>query len=108
MNKEVYIPRYVIIQNRESERTHQDTLLKSKFYENGEHVHENSATSRIASRLRLLFRDKNIDITVEQRYQDQSRSDITLTLLGSQKRLILPIEVKGQWVISPQNRSDLR
>ncbi|WGE89687.1 hypothetical protein [Actinobacillus arthritidis] len=78
-----------------------DISTKSIFY-NGEmnianRVDENTATQRIAERLRLRLENRQVIPIREGYMKDDNRCDIVFSKLINGKRKILPVEVKGQW-----------
>lgn len=78
-----------------------DTTTKSIFY-HGEidiqnRVDENTATQRIAERLRLRLENQQVNIMREGYMKDNNRCDLVFSKLINGKRKILPVEVKGQW-----------
>lgn len=78
-----------------------DISTKSIFY-HGEmniinRVDENTATQRIAERLRLRLENRQVIPIREGYMKDNNRCDIVFSKLIDGKRKILPVEVKGQW-----------
>lgn len=78
-----------------------DISTKSIFY-HGEmnianRVDENTATQRIAERLRLRLENRQVIPIREGYMKDDNRCDIVFSKLIDGRRKILPLEVKGQW-----------
>lgn len=78
-----------------------DISTKSIFY-HGEmnitnRVDENTATQRIAERLRLRLENRQVVLIREGYMKDDNRCDIVFSKLINGRRKILPVEVKGQW-----------
>ena len=78
-----------------------DISTKSIFY-HGEmnitnRIDENTATQRIAERLRLRLENRQVIPIREGYMKDDNRCDIVFSKLINGRRKILPVEVKGQW-----------
>lgn len=67
------------------------------FYEGAKHVDENTASERIADRLRQRFRHLSMPIVIEHQLKAKKRCDITVTKVFRDQQKLLAIEVKGQW-----------
>ncbi|WGE79634.1 NACHT domain-containing protein [Actinobacillus equuli] len=78
-----------------------DISTKSIFYHGKtviqNRVDENTATQRIAERLRLRLENRQVGTMREGYMKDANRCDIVFSKLIDGKRKILPVEVKGQW-----------
>ena len=68
-----------------------------KFYSGGMRVDETAASKRIGEHLQLRLTGKNIPISIEHQLNDKGRCDITATAMVDGKRILLVMEVKGQW-----------
>ena len=89
------------LRNYQKDLDGHDITTKSIFY-HGEiniqnRVDENTATQRIAERLRLRLENQQVNIMREGYMKDNKRCDIVFSKLINGKTKILPVEVKGQW-----------
>ena len=89
------------LRNYQKDLDGHDITTKSIFY-HGEidiqnRVDENTATQRIAERLRLRLENQQVNIMREGYMKDNNRCDLVFSKLINGKRKILPVEVKGQW-----------
>ena len=67
------------------------------FYAGDTRLDENCCTKRIAERLSLVLRPSDITVTLEHLLKDDKRADFTVAKKLPGKRLLIVIEVKGQW-----------
>ncbi len=67
------------------------------FYVDTEHVDENTARNRIVDRLDGRMKALSLSVIIERHMADNKRCDFTAETTLSGVRLILPVEVKGQW-----------
>lgn len=74
-----------------------ETTSKDIFYEKGERLNEVPATLRIADRMKLQLKGKNIIVTPEHQLKDANRCDFTCAKTIGYQRQLLVTEVKGQW-----------
>lgn len=89
------------LRNYQKDLDGHDITTKSIFY-HGEiniqnRVDENTATQRIAERLRLRLENQQVNIMREGYMKDNNRCDLVFSKLINGKTKILPVEVKGQW-----------
>ena len=89
------------LRNYQKDLDGHDITTKSIFY-HGEiniqnRVDENTATQRIAERLRLRLENQQVNIMREGYMKDNNRCDLVFSKLINSKTKILPVEVKGQW-----------
>jgi hypothetical protein len=89
------------LQNYQKDLNGHDITTKSIFY-HGEiniqnRVDENTATQRIAERLRLRLENQQVNLMREGYMKDNNRCDLVFSKLINGKTKILPVEVKGQW-----------
>lgn len=74
-----------------------DTDPIDPFYNNGQHVDENTARNRIVDKLDDRMKVQNLSVVIEHHMARGNRCDFTATTMISGVRKLLPIEVKGQW-----------
>ncbi|WP_421504653.1 hypothetical protein [Erwinia rhapontici] len=67
------------------------------FYPNGGRLDEESSRDVIAEWLRSALLPQSITVVKEHEVNDEKRADISASKTHSDKRLLLMIEVKGQW-----------
>ena len=89
------------LRNYQKDLDGHDITTKSIFY-HGEiniqnRVDENTATQRIAERLRLRLENQQVNLMREGYMKDNNRCDLVFSKLINGKTKILPVEVKGQW-----------
>ena len=89
------------LRNYQKDLDGHDITTKSIFY-HGEinienRVNENTATQRIADRLRIWLERYQVNLIREGYMKDDNRCDLVFSKLINGKRKILPVEVKGQW-----------
>ena len=89
------------LQNYQKDLDGHDITSKSIFYHNKiniqNRVNENTATQRIADRLRIWLERYQVNLIREGYMKDDNRCDLVFSKLINGKRKILPVEVKGQW-----------
>lgn len=88
------------LQNYQKDLDGHDITSKSIFYHdkiNQNRVNENTATQRIADRLRIWLERYQVNLIREGYMKDDNRCDLVFSKLINGKRKILPVEVKGQW-----------
>lgn len=67
------------------------------FYQNGQHVDENTARNRVVDWLKPRLAPLDIHIDLEKSMSQQNRCDITVAFSLSGQTYLLVIEAKGQW-----------
>ncbi|MGG7445059.1 hypothetical protein ACQ3G7_03090 [Kosakonia oryzendophytica] len=67
------------------------------FYPNGKRLDEESSRDVIAEWLRSALLPQGISVVKEHEGNDEKRADISATKMYRNKRLLLMVEVKGQW-----------
>ena len=89
------------LQNYQKDLDGHDITSKSIFYHDKiniqNRVNENTATQRIADRLRIWLERYQVNLIREGYMKDDNRCDLVFSKLINGKRKILPVEVKGQW-----------
>lgn len=89
------------LRNYQKDLDGHDITTKSIFYHGKiniqNRVDENTATQRIADRLRLRLENQQVNLMREGYMKDNNRCDLVFSKLINGKRKILPVEVKGQW-----------
>ena len=89
------------LRNYQKDLDGHDITTKSIFYHGKiniqNRVDENTATQRIAERLRLRLENQQVNLMREGYMKDNNRCDLVFSKLINGKRKILPVEVKGQW-----------
>ncbi len=70
---------------------------RRRFYSGEKRCNEVNCMQVIAERLSHVFKAKNIAITVEHQTKNENRIDITTSKFVDGKKLLLPLEGKGQW-----------
>lgn len=67
------------------------------FYDGGRHVDENTGRNRVVDRLNARMTALGLSVVIEHHMAGGNRCDFTATAAATGKRLLVVVEVKGQW-----------
>ena len=73
-----------------------ETNPRYMFYENGNHVDENTARNRIVDYLRPRLNPLDVEVNIERYMSDGARCDFTASTSIGGRQTLLVVEVKGQ------------
>ena len=86
-----------LFENLQKDIRGSDLDMLDFFYENNTHLMENASTKRIVTLLRSKLQALNFFDVIEHQLKDAKRCDFTVSTMVAGKRIMLPVEVKGQW-----------